>query len=413
MRTRILVCAAVALAGLRAAGQTTALRDLLAEANKNNPEIQAAQKEWKASTYSREQVSSLPPTQFTLQELSVGSPRPGAGLSNNNFAYAGAGASQEFPYPGKLRLKGVVAMAATNQQFAEVDLVRSRIAEQVKTAYLRLAYLQQTLTMLEASRSAFEELIESQLARYSVGQGSQAEILKAQLERTKLLREITMHHQEMAQEQADLKAAVSRSQESPDVIAEDLTASPATRSITQVLRDTEHKNPVLTADARAISKRQAETDSARLAGKPDFSAGYTYQRTGLDFPAYYMATFSITFPRKKRSEAEQAEASERLAATTLTRDAHRQQQVSEARKQYAAVVSTEEELNEYRDGILPQAEAVYNSALAALRSNKQTLDSVLTSLNDSLELRRGYAQALLDHEMALVHLETLTGEVLR
>jgi outer membrane protein TolC len=138
-----------------------------------------------------------------------------------------------------------------------------------------------------------------------------------------------------------------------------------------------------------------------------------YQRTGLDFPAYYMATFSVMFPRKKRVVAEQAQASEELAAATLMRDAHRQQQAAEVRKQYAAVVSTEEELAEYRDGMLPQAEAAYNSAVAGLRSNKQTFDGVLTSLNDSLQLRREYVQALLDHEIAIVRLETLTGEALR
>ena len=413
MSTRILVCAMFALAGLRAVAQTTALRDLLAEAEENNAEIQAAAKEWKASTYSRAQVSSLPATQFSLQELSVGTPRPGAGLSNNNFAYIGVGASQEFPYPGKLRLKGVAAAAAADEQLAEVDVVRSRIGQQVKAAYLRLAYLQQTLTMLNASRFALGELIESQLARYSAGQGSEADILKAQLERTKLLREVTMHHQEMAQAQADLKAALNRDQESADVIAEEFRASPIAKSIREIVHDTEQKSPILTLDARAISKQQADSDAARLARKPDFSAGYVYQRTGLDFPAYYMGTLSVMFPRKKRADAEQAEASERLAAASLMREAHRQQQLSEVRKQYAAVLSTEEELSEYRDGILPQGQAAYKSALAALRSNTQPLDAVLTALNANIEFQREFAQALLDHEMALVRLETITGEVLR
>jgi cobalt-zinc-cadmium efflux system outer membrane protein len=413
MRTRVLVGVIFALAGLRAVAQTTPLRDLLAEADKNNAEIQAATKDWKASTYSRAQVSSLPATQFSLQELSVGSPRPGAGLSNNNFAYVGIGASQEFPYPGKLRLKGLAADAAADEQFAEVDVVRSRIGEQVKAAYLRLAYLQQTLTMLNASRFALGELIEGQLARYSAGQGSQANILTAQLERTKLLREITMHHQQMAQAQADLKAALNRQQESADVIADELRASPIARSIAEALHDAEQKSPILTLDERVISRQQADTEAARLAGKPDFSAGYVYQRTGLDFPAYYMGTLSVMFPRKKRAHAEQAEASERLAAVTLMREAHRQQQLSEVRKQYAAVLSTEEELSEYRDGILPQGEAAYNSALAALRSNTQTLDAVLAALNANIEFQREFAQALLDHEMALVRLETMTGEVLR
>jgi outer membrane protein TolC len=395
------------------AQQTTSLRDLLTEADKSNSEIQAAQREWKASTYVRPQVVSLPQTEFTLQEFSVGSPRPGAGLSNSNFAYIGIGASQQIPFPGKLRLKGAVADRAADAELARVDVVRAKIDEQIKTDYIRLAYLQQTLVLLNASRSTLTEVIETQLARYSAGKGSQAEILKAQLDRTQLVREITMHHEEVAQVQADIKSALNRTQDSPDLIADALTVSPFSRSLPEMLRAAQSGNPVLAMDARDIAKQHAELESAHLADKPDFSVGYMYQRTGLNFPAYYMATFNLMLPRKKLVAAQAAEASEREAAATLTRDAHLHAQSAETRKQYAAVVSTEEALKDYHDGILPQADAVYQSALAELRSNKQTLDAVLTSINEVLQLKRDYAQAVLDHESALVHLETLTGETLR
>jgi outer membrane protein, heavy metal efflux system len=413
MRTRVLVPVVFSACLHALAQQPTSLRDLLAEADKNNSEILAAQKKWKASTYVRPQVSSLPPTEFTLQDFSVGSPRPGAGLSNNNFAYVGIGASQQIPYPGKLRLKGAAADRAADEELARADLVRARVEEQIKTEYIRLAYLQQTLLLLNASRSTLSEVIETQLARYSAGQGSEVEILKAQLNRTELVREITMHHQEVAQVEADIKSALHRAQDSPDVIAGDLSVSPFNRSLPDVLHATQRGDRVLAVDTRDVAKQHSELESAHLAGKPDFSVGYMYQRTGLDFPAYYMATFNVLFPRRKVIAAEAAEASEHEAAATLTRDADLQEQLSEARKQYAIVVSTEQELKEYKNGILPQADGVYQSALAGLRSNKQTLEAVLSSINEVLEMKRDYAQAVLDHEMALVHLETLTGETLR
>ncbi len=51
--------------------------------------------------------------------------------------------------------------------------------------------------------------------------------------------------------------------------------------------------------------------------------------------------------------------------------------------------------------------------LSEYEANKQQLDSVLTSFNEVLELKREHQQALLDHEIALAKLETLTGETLR
>ena len=84
----------------------TPLAELLQEAEQNNPQIQAARQGWKAAQQVPTQVSTLPDPQFLFQQVNVGSPRPFAGYTNSDFAYVGLGVSQDFPYPGKLRLKG-------------------------------------------------------------------------------------------------------------------------------------------------------------------------------------------------------------------------------------------------------------------------------------------------------------------
>ena len=86
--------------------QPVKLADLLAEAERNNPQIQAARHGWQSAQQVPTQVSTLPDPQFVLQHLSVGSPRPFAGYTNSDFAYVGLGVSQDLPYPGKLRLRG-------------------------------------------------------------------------------------------------------------------------------------------------------------------------------------------------------------------------------------------------------------------------------------------------------------------
>jgi outer membrane protein TolC len=415
MRIGVLTTFSLAIVTLQAFGQQqqASLKDLLIEGERNNPEILNARRQWQASTHVSAQAGSLPDPQFTLQDFSVGSPRPGAGLANSNFAYVGFGASQDVPYPGKLRLKAATATRATGEQLAQVDVVRAKVAQDIKVAYLRLAYLQQTMTLLNASRSTLSEVVETEMARYRAGQGSQLEVLKAQLERTKLIREITMHHEDVAQTEAELKGVLNRSQESPDLVVDELQISPFKRGLTEILESAKRHNPLLSVDLRSIATRESELESARFGAKPDFTVGYMFQRTGLDFPAYYMATLTLTLPRKSRVHSEEAEASDRLSAALLGRDQHIAQQLAEVRKQYAAVVSTQEELDEFKDGLLPQAETAYESIVAALRSNKQPVEAVLASLNDVLQLRRDYYQALFEHETALVNLEQLTGEILR
>src|SRR3989442_8062070 len=83
------------------AGMPTSLRELIQEAEEKNPQIAASFHTWQASRNVPKQASALPETQFSVQQFSVGSPRPFAGYSNSDFAYIGFRASQDIPYPGK------------------------------------------------------------------------------------------------------------------------------------------------------------------------------------------------------------------------------------------------------------------------------------------------------------------------
>src|SRR5207244_778646 len=68
------------------AGMPTSLRELIHEAEEKNPQIAAWFHTWRASRNVPKQASALPETQFSVQQFSVGSPRPFAGYSNSDFA---------------------------------------------------------------------------------------------------------------------------------------------------------------------------------------------------------------------------------------------------------------------------------------------------------------------------------------
>jgi outer membrane protein TolC len=391
----------------------TPLGALLAEAQNNNPEIQAAERGWKAATHVAQQVTSLPDPQFTVQQLSVGSPKPFAGFSNSDFAYIGIGASQALPYPGKLRLKGVVAERAADVRQAEAGELRLSIAQRVKTTYFHLAYLQQTLAVLKRTGNTLQQLTDTELGRYRTGSGSQAEVLKAQLEHTKLVREITMHRAEMGQVEADLKLLLNRPQDSTDIVAEQMTPTNLHRDIPELLALVERHNPAVLSERADVETRHAAVQSARRDKKPDFGIGYMFEETGSRYRDYYMLTFNVNLPRRRRVDAEIAEAAEMAAKSERSLAAGIQRERSEVQKQYVAARSGAELLTEYRDGLIPQAEAVFRANLSAYQSNASELNQVLAALNDVLTLERERAQALLDQEVAIAKLETLTGTVLR
>jgi cobalt-zinc-cadmium efflux system outer membrane protein len=409
----VLAGAFSALGQETSASAPTPLSQLLAEAAANNPQISAADHGARAARQMAPQVTTLPDPKFTYQQFSVGSPKPFAGYTNSDFAYIGVGASQELPYPGKLKARGEVAERDADTQQAEVEVTKTGIADAVKADYLQLAYLQQTLSILRQNEAVLDQLIQDATAHYQVGQGMQQDVLQAQVNRTKIVKEITMHHQEMGQIQAHLKGLLNRDQGSSDIVTEDLIETPLKRTSDELLAVVRQNNPQLQVDASSIQKQDAQLASAKREGKPDFEVGYMYQNTDRKYRDYYMFTFDVRFPRKKRVNAEVAEATEKRAESQQTLDAHLQQQLAEVKEGYVKATIDEELLKEYREGLIPQSDAAYRATLSAYASNREPFIHVLSYFTDVLSLKLEYAETLEDHEAALAHLESLTGATLR
>jgi outer membrane protein, heavy metal efflux system len=411
--TLVLASAFSALGQEPAASTPTPLSQLLVEAGTNNPQISAADHSARAARQVAPQMTTLPDPKFTYQQFSVGSPKPFAGYTNSDFSYIGVGASQELPYPGKLRARGTVADRDADTKQAEVEVTKAGIADAVKADYLQLAYLQQTLGILRQNEAVLDQLIQDATAHYQVGQGMQQDVLQAQVNRTRIVKEITMHHQQMGEIQAHLKGLLSRDQGSPDIITEDLVATPLQRSSDELLAMVPQNNPQIQVDASSIRKQDAQLASAKREGKPDFEVGYLYENTDRKYRDYYMFTFDVRFPRKKRVNAEIAEATEKRSESQQALNAHLQQQLAEVQQEYVKATSDEELLKEYREGLVPQSDAAFRATLSAYASNREPFIHVLSYFTDLLTLKLEYAQTLVDHEAALAHLETLTGATLR
>jgi cobalt-zinc-cadmium efflux system outer membrane protein len=394
----------------------TSLQDLLTEAERNNPQIESARQGWQAAKQIPSQVSTLPDPQFTLQQVNVGSPRPFAGYTNSDFAYLGLGASQDIPYPGKLRLKGEIAKRDANATEQQYESVRRSVIAGVKSAYFQLAYLSKTLTILESDGQLLQQVEKAADAHYRSGMGTQQDILQAQLEQTKLLREITMHHLEVAKTQAQIKQLLNRSQSSPDIE----TAGPAETalpySFDELLAATKAQNPEISGAQQMVEKQKLQIDLAHKDFYPDFNIQYAWQRTDpTQFRAYYMLSVGVRVPiyRSRKQRPELAEAEADLSRSRSDAESQTQQVAFELRTEFDTAEKTAELLKIYRDGLLPQTRAEFQSGLAAYQNNRQDFQGLLASFLDVLHLDEEYWQSIADRETALAHLEELTGLSLR
>ena len=394
----------------------TQLAELLREAEQNNPQIQAARQGWQAAKQVPSQVSTLPDPQFNVQQVNVGSPRPFAGYTNSDFAYFGLGVSQDFPYPGKLRLKGEIAKRDADVVQQQYEAVRRSILAGVKSAYFQLAYLSKTLGILESDGELLQQVEKAADARYRSGMGNQHDLLQAQVERTKLLREITMHHLDVAKLQAQIKQLLNRAQPSPDIEPSELPETPLPYTFDELLSATKAQNPEISGAEKMVEKQKLQVDLAHKDFYPDFNVQYMWQRTDpTQFRAYYMLTFGVRVPiyrsRKQRPEVAQAEAE--LNRSRSESEVQSQQVAFEVRSEYETARKTAELLKIYREGLLPQARAGFQAGIAAYQNNRQDFQALLASFLDVLHLDEEYWKSIAERETALARLEQLTGLSLR
>jgi cobalt-zinc-cadmium efflux system outer membrane protein len=396
--------------------QPEKLADLIAEAERNNPQIQAARHGWQSAQEVPTQVSTRPDPQFVLQHVSVGSPRPFAGYTNSDFAYVGLGISQDLPYPGKLRLRGEIAKKDAEVTQQKYESVGRMVQVAVKTAYFQLGFLFKQRMILDGDGQLLQEVEQAAEARYRSGMGMQQEVLQAQLERTKLLREITMNQLEAGKMQAELKQLLNRPQSSPDVETTELSDTTNPYTYDQLLAAAKTNNPEIAGAQKMIEKQGLQVDLARKDFFPDFNLQYMWRRTDpTQFRAYYSVTLGVRFPiyrgRRQQPELAQAEADRSQAKSDF--ENQMQQTAFQLRQQFLSAEKSEELLKIYREGLLPQARAELQAGMAAYQSNRQDFQALLASFLDVLKFDEEYWQTISEHETALAQMEEITGMSLR
>jgi cobalt-zinc-cadmium efflux system outer membrane protein len=392
------------------------LADLLAEAEKSNPQIQAARHGWQSARQMPTQVATLPDPQVVLQQMNVGSPRPFAGYTNSDFAYVGLGFSQDLPYPGKLRLRGEIAQKDADATQQKYESVRRAVQAAVKTAYFQLGYLAKRQKILDEDAQLLQQVEQAAESRYRNGFGNQQDVLQAQLERTKLLREINMNQLEQGKMQAELKNLLNRSQDSLDIETAELSESTHVYDFDQLLAQAKASNPDLAVMQKMVERQGLQVDLAKKDFYPDFNVQGMWQRTDpSQFRAYYQFTVGMRVPiyrsRRQRPELAQAESDRDRAKSDY--EAQSQQTAFQLRHQFVSAEKSAELLKIYREGLLPQARAELQAGMAAYQSNRQDFQALLASFLDVLKLDEEYWRTLSEHETALAQIEEVTGVTLR
>jgi outer membrane protein TolC len=417
-----LILVAIAVARISSASAQTTLaitRDatsnldaLVREAVTNNPGVIAERAHWQAQTKVPIQAATLPDPQVSLQHFTVGSPQPFSGYESSDFYYTGFGVSQDIPGPGKLRLQKSEAEKDAEYARHRYEAAEREVEERVREIYFELFYHAKTLVILDRNQDELRLIQQIAETRYRVGEGLQQDLIKAQLQTTEILKEHAMHHQEEDQEQLALKQILGRDPDSRNIEIGEVQPTHLQLDSSQLAQLAASGSPELAAD-RAMEARSSEALKLAHQGYwPDFTVGYTFEKTGPGFRDYYMLNLGAKIPlyfwRKQTPAIEQA-ALEAEAAREQTR-VTRLQVSTAAESSLVALRTAERIMSIYRDGLIPQAETSQASAMAAYRVGKVDFQTLLSSVLDLQNLRQEYYRSLADHEIAIAKIQQVIGD---
>jgi outer membrane protein, heavy metal efflux system len=407
-----IIVPSVAWAESDAATTPPTLDALIREAMEQSPMIRSARTHWQALTKVPIQAATLPDPQVSFQQFTVGSPQPASGYESSDFYFTGFGVSQDIPGPGKLHLQKAEAEKDAEYGECRYEAARRDIEEQVKEIYYELFYHAKTLAILDRNQEELNQIQQIAETRYRVGQGLQQDLIKAQLQTTEILKEHAMHHQEEDQEQLALKQLLGRDPDSPNIEIGDVETTHLDLDSGRLARLSDGGSPAL-AGERAMAARSAEALKLAHQGYwPDFTVGYSYEKTGPGFRDYYMLSLGAKIPlyfwRKQTPAIEQAaleaeSAREQTLATQL--------EVSSAVEgSLVAMRTAERMMSIYRDGLIPQAETSQASAMSAYQVGKVDFQTLLSSVLDLQNLRQEYYRSLADHEIAVAKIQQVIGD---
>lgn len=165
--------------------------ELVETALRNNPAIQGA-KETADTKHARVSAAeTLPDPTLSFQTmgdfltLQKGDPSSGRTYT----------VEQEIPFPGKLGLKGKIATAEAEAEDWNHETTRRQVTADVKVAYYDLYLIVKSIDSAEETRSLLHDFSKIAESKYRVGAGTQQDVIKAQLEVSKISDRLTVLEQ--------------------------------------------------------------------------------------------------------------------------------------------------------------------------------------------------------------------------
>ena len=383
---------------------------LVAEALKQNPEIEAARHRWEAAKERAPQARALDDPEFKVELFNYPNRLSPDSMANTIF-----GLSQRFPYPGKLGLKEELAIKEADMAAALLRAKEREIASQIKTAYYEMFLARKAIEVHHEQIALLKEFFEIANARFRAGKGAQVDVLKSAVELSKLENELPVLEQQRETAHAKLNLLLSRAPQSPlgepgePVGPQEPGKRPALETLQQMAIQ---NRPELRAVDLEIARSQTATALAQKQYYPDFNVMVErFQNSGArdGFGGMVSMSLPFSFWTKPKYAAGVREAAANQESAKASFWVLKNQIMFEVKDLVAKIEAAEKLITLYRTTVVPQAQQTLESAHIGYRTGKVEFLVLLDAQRAIKDFQLDYHKTLTAFEQRMAELERTVG----
>jgi cobalt-zinc-cadmium efflux system outer membrane protein len=385
------------------------LKDLIDQGLKQSPDVLASQSRATAAEYKIPQAESLPDPMFMFGYQNEGFNGYTYGISKD--AQWMFSASQMFPFPGKLSLKGEMAGWDAKSLSDSSEALKLKMVSRIKELYFDLFLAYKDIDIIRDKAGLFSAIEDAALARYASGMGTQEEVLMAQTEKYMLTEREEMLKQSIESLEAMINRTVGRDVDSPLGRPVETNATEYSYNLDQLVKAALDRSPEIRSKEKTITTNETKVKIAQKEYYPDVTLAANYFARGGNFLDMWSLTATINVPIFYKTKQDQgvheataslSEARHEFEATKLT--------VASALRDNRSIVTTAEKLmNLYREGLVPKSQQDVEAAMAGYVSGKVEAITVISRVNALLDTDFLYWKQFTEREKAIARIEALVG----
>ena len=387
--------------------KTLELRAMIQEMLARNPEILAMRKQWDAATNRIAQARSLDDPTLSVQLWNI--PQSFNVTQTQNTIF---GLSQSLPFPGKLALKEEVASRSAEITEQVVRSKERELIARVKQGYYDLFLAHKAIQIHHEQVRLLRQFVEIANAKFRAGKGSQADVLKAQVELSTLHQHLPALEQRRATTEALLNTLMDRDPSASLGVPEE----PARIALDKTMDDLQHLaskgRPELKAADLAIQKNEQSHALAQRQYYPDFNVAFQrFQNFNANdgFGAYVAMSIPFSFWTKPKYDAGVQEAASAVAAARAQQHTLENVTRFQIKDLLAKLQAADQVATLYHTTILPQAEQSLDAARAGYRAGKGGFLDLIETQKAWRGYQLDYFKALVDRQYRLAELEQVVG----